>query len=67
MDVSLLGTTWAVNELFVKEHTYVIVSSVEGADGTKYGMSKYDLEGALVKGLVVVNARQLRQIFLQEL
>lgn len=62
---SLLGTTWIVNELFYVEHTYEIVSVIEEDGETKYGMSKLDLDGGIVKGLVVVSARQLHQIFLQ--
>lgn len=61
---SLLGTTWIVNELFYVEHTYEIVSVVDDGE-TKYGMSKIDLDGGIVKGLVVVTARRLHQIFLQ--
>lgn len=63
---SLLGTKWKVNELFIVEHIYEISSVIEDGDEVKYGMSRYDLDGGMVKGLVVVNARQLRQIFLQE-
>lgn len=60
-----LGTKWMVNELFVKEHTFVIIS-VSQRDGkpVTFGLEKYDLNGTLVKGLVHVTPRQMRQVFL---
>lgn len=59
-----LGTTWMVNELFVKEHTFVIVSEVVHGGETKFGLERYDLNGVLVKGLVHATPRQMRQVFL---
>ncbi|MNN42476.1 hypothetical protein D3C81_1566600 [compost metagenome] len=59
-----LGTAWQVNELFVKEHTFVIVSEVVHEGETKFGLQKYDLEGEMIKGLVLATPRQMRQVFL---
>lgn len=59
-----IGTTWMVNELFVKEHTFVIVSEIEQAGETKFGLQKYDLNGEMIKGLVLATPRQMRQVFL---
>lgn len=59
-----IGTTWIVNELFVKEHTFVIVSVFERDGETKFGLQKYDLQGVTCKGLVVATPRQMRQVFL---
>lgn len=59
-----IGTTWMVNELFVKEHTFVIVSEVEQNGETKFGLQKYDLNGVMIKGLVLATPRQMRQVFL---
>lgn len=59
-----LGTAWMVNELFVKEHTFVIVSVHKSNEETKFGLERYDLEGKLIKGLVHATPRQMRQVFL---
>lgn len=59
-----LGTAWMVNELFVKEHTFVIVSEVQSNGETMFGLERYDLDGVLLKGMVHATPRQMRQVFL---